>query len=132
MGITPVKALDFRLAAQYIERIADLAVDIASRTLHALDKKLVKKMEPIVKMVKEMQSNAVTSLFRFDSEKVAWVIKAEKKIIEDTAKLRQYLISTPNDEPQTHLYVTDILLRIGEAAKDIADLGLPESEAVDN
>ncbi len=127
MGITPVKALDFRLAAQYIERIADLAVDIANRTLHTLDKKLVKKMEPIVKRVKEMQSNAVTSLFKFDSEKVAWVIKAEKAIIEDTAKLRQYLISTPNDEPQTHLYVTDILLRIGEAAKDIADLGLPES-----
>ncbi|MGY5861224.1 MAG: PhoU domain-containing protein [Candidatus Thorarchaeota archaeon] len=127
MGITPVKALDFRLAAQYIERIADLAVDIANRTLRALDKKLAKKMEPIVKMVKEMQSNAVTSLFKFDSEKVAWVIKAEKEIIEDTAKLRQYLISTPNDEPQTHLYVADILLRIGEAAKDIADLGLPES-----
>jgi len=132
MGITPVKALDFRLAAQYIERIADLAVDIANRTLHALDKKLVKKIEPIVKMVKKMQSNAVTSLFKFDSEKVAWVIKAEKEVIEDTAKLRQYLISTPNDEPQTHLYVADILLRIGEAAKDIADLGLPKSKEVDN
>lgn len=126
MGITPVEALDLRLAAQYIERIADLAVEIASRTANTLEKKLMKKIEPIVEKVKEMQNKSVTNLFKFDSEKVAWVIRAEKELIDDTARLRKQLLTNPNEDTQTHLYVIDSLLRIGEAAKDIVDLGLPQ------
>ncbi len=127
MGITPVEALDFRLAAQYIERIADLAVDIAARTGTILDKKLVKRMEPIITKVKEMLETSVRNLLvGFDSEKVASVIRAEKELIEETSTLRQQIIAGTMNDPQTHVYVVDILLRIGEAAKDIVDLGLPK------
>ena len=127
MNIAPVEALDFRLAAQYIERIADLAVDIAEKTGEQLDKKLAKRIESIADKVKEMLSKSVINLFKFDPDKVAWVIMAEKELIEDAARLRKYLISAPNHEPQTNLYVVDSLQRIGEAAKDIADLALPHS-----
>ncbi len=127
MEISPVSALDFRLAVQYIERIADLAVDIASRTHDVIDSKILKKMEPIATQVKEMLSKSVSNLFKFDSEKVAWVITAEKDLIENTAKLRQDIISMLNGQPQTQLFVIDSLLRIGEAAKDIADLALPQN-----
>ena len=41
-------------------------------------------------------------------------------------KLRQYIITTPYGQPQTQLYVVDNLLRMGEAAKDIVDLALPQ------
>lgn len=126
MGINPVEALDLRLASQYIERIADLAVEIASRTHGILDKKLIKKIGPIAEKVKEMFNISVTNLFKFDSEKVSCVIKAEKNLIKETASLRQHLITNPSEDTQTHLYVVDCLLRIGEAAKDIVDLGLPQ------
>jgi len=127
MNIAPVEALDFRLAAQYIERIADLAVDIAQRVEEPIDTKLVQKLRPIVDKVREMLSDSVNNLFKFDSKKVASVIKAEKWLITETAKLRQLIITRPNGQPQTQLYVVDSLLRMGEAAKDIADLALPQN-----
>ena len=125
MKITPVEALDYRLAAQYIERIADLAVDIALRVEEPLDTKLVKKLQLIGEKVKEMLADSVNNLFKFDSKKVTKVIEAERWLIQETAKLRQDIVTTPNGQPQTQLYVVDSLLRMGEAAKDIADLALP-------
>ncbi|MFW9845770.1 MAG: PhoU domain-containing protein [Candidatus Thorarchaeota archaeon] len=127
MNIAPVEALDFRLAAQYIERIADLSVDIAQKTDGALEKTLVKRMEAIANSVKTMIAKSVENLFKFEPEKVASVIKGEKNLIEETGKVRQYLISKSNLEPHTELFVIDCLLRIGEAAKDIVDLALPQS-----
>ena len=125
MKITPVEALDYRLAAQYIERIADLAVDIAQRVGEPLDKKLVRKLQPIGDKVREMLSDSVNNLFKFNSKKVAKVIKDEKWLIQETAKLRQDIVTSLNGQPQTQLYVVDSLLRMGEAAKDITDLALP-------
>jgi len=125
MGITPVAALDLRLAAQYIERIADLAVDIAARTDKSLTGAVVKKMNDIAEQVQKMYSDSVSNLFKFDTEKVAWVIAAEKEIIQRIGKIRQEIISAPKGEPHAQLDVVDCLLRIGETAKDIADLALP-------
>jgi phosphate uptake regulator len=127
MNITPVEALDFRLAAQYIERIADLAVDIARQTNEPLSSKLIKKIDPIVTQIKDMLSKSVSNLFTFDSEKVDCVIEAEQRLIEETSKLRQFLVSLHGEDTHAHLYVTDRLLRIGEAAKDITDLALPHT-----
>ncbi len=127
MSIAPVEALDLRLAAQYIERIADLSVDIARTTENAVERSFVKKMEPIANSVRDMLAKSVENLFKFDSRKVTSVIKGEKELIEDIAKIRQYILSKPNREPHTELFVMDCLLRIGEAAKDIADLGLPQN-----
>jgi len=127
MKITPVEALDYRLAAQYIERIADLAVDIARRAEEPLDKKLVKKLQLIGDKVKEMLADSVNNLFKFDSKKVIKVIESERWLILETAKLRQDIITSPNGQPQTQLYVVDSLLRMGEAAKDITDLALPHN-----
>ena len=64
---------------------------------------------------------------KFDSEKVDWVIEAEQQLITETSKLRQFLVSLRSEDTQAHLYVTDRLLRIGEAAKDITDLALPHT-----
>ncbi|MFW9843146.1 MAG: PhoU domain-containing protein [Candidatus Thorarchaeota archaeon] len=125
MKITPVEALDYRLAAQYIERIADLAVDIAKLTEGPLEKKLVRKLELIGGKVKEMLSDSVNNLFKFDPKKVTRVTEAERWLIQETAKLRQEIVTSPNGRPQTQLYVVDSLLRMGEAAKDITDLALP-------
>ena len=127
LKITPVEALDYRLAAQYIERIADLAVDIALRVEEPLEKKLIKKLQLISDKVKEMLSDSVKNLFKFDPMKVTRVTEAERWLIEETAKLRQDIVTTPNGQPQTQLYVVDSLLRMGEAAKDITDLALPHS-----
>jgi len=127
MKITPVEALDYRLAAQYIERIADLAVDIALRVGGPLDKKLVKRLQLIGDKVKEMLSESVNNLFKFDSKKVTMVIETERWLIQETAKLRQDIVISPNGQPQTQLYVVDSLLRMGEAAKDITDLALPHN-----
>jgi hypothetical protein len=73
-----------------------------------------------------MLSVSVANLFKFDPDKVAWVITAEGKLITDTAALREHIIGSPNKNPQDHLYVVDSLLRVGETAKDIADLALPQ------
>jgi len=127
MKITPVEALDYRLAAQYIERIADLAVDIALRVGNPLDKKLVKRLQLIGDKVKEMLSESVNNLFKFDSKKVTKIIETERWLIQETAKLRQDIVTSPNGQPQTQLYVVDSLLRMGEAAKDITDLALPHN-----
>jgi phosphate uptake regulator len=127
MKITPVEALDYRLAAQYLERIADLAVDIARRAEEPLDKKLIKKMQLIGDKVKEMLADSVNNLFKFDSKKVTKVIESEEWVIQETGKLRQDIITSPNGRLQTQLYVVDSLLRMGEAAKDITDLALPHS-----
>lgn len=127
MGINPVAALDFRLAAQYIERIADLAVDIASKTAAPVDRKLSKKMMPLVEQIKTMHAESVSNLFKFNSEKVTWVISAEKELIHDIATIRQDIIASPNGDIQEQLHVIDNLLRIGETAKDIVDLALPTS-----
>lgn len=125
MSITPVEALDFRLAVQYIERIADLAVDIAQRVGDPVDNTLKKKIEPIVEKVSKMFSDAFNNLFKFDSKKVSAVIKSEKELISETGQLRQLIVATPNGQPQTQILVVDSLLRMGEAAKDIVDLALP-------
>ena len=127
MKITPVEALDYRLAAQYVERIADLAVDIAQRVEDPLDKKLVKRLQLIGNKVKEMLADSVNNLFKFDSKKVTKVIETENWLIQETAKLRQDIVTSPNGQPQTQLYVVDSLLRMGEAAKDITDLALPHN-----
>ncbi len=125
MNITPVEALDFRLAVQYIERIADLAVDIAQRVGDPIDASLKKKMEPLVGKVSGMFSDAFNNLFKFDSKKVTSVIESERELISETGKLRQHIVVTPNGQPQTQILVVDSLLRMGEAAKDIVDLALP-------
>ena len=49
-------------------------------------------------------------------------------MISETAKLRQHIVATPNGQPQTQVLVVDSLLRMGEAAKDIVDLALPQHE----
>ncbi|MFW9918345.1 MAG: PhoU domain-containing protein [Candidatus Thorarchaeota archaeon] len=125
MGINPVSALDFRLAAQYIERIADLAVDIARKTSDPVDSKISKKMMPLVEQIKRMHSESVSNLFKFNSEKVSWVIAAEKELIDGIAKVRQDILASPNGDIQAQLHVIDSLLKIGEASKDIVDLALP-------
>jgi len=125
MKIAPVEALDYRLAAQYIERIADLAVDIAQRVDEPLDKKLVKKLHLIGETVREMLSDSVNNLFKFNSKRVTKVIEAERWLIQETVKLRQDIVTSLNGQPQNQLYVVDSLLRMGEAAKDITDLALP-------
>lgn len=125
MNITPVEALDFRLAVQYIERIADLAVDIAQRVGDPIDASLKKKMDPLVGKVSGMFSDAFNNLFKFDSKKVRSVIESERELISETGKLRQHIVVTPNGQPQTQILVVDSLLRMGEAAKDIVDLALP-------
>lgn len=127
MGIAPVAALDFRLAAQYVERIADLAVDIASMTTEPLTDKLKRKFLPLVEQIKTMHSESVSNLFKFDTDKVTWVIGAEKDLIQRIAKMRQDILTSPNGSLQNQLHVIDSLLRIGEAAKDIVDLALPIS-----
>jgi phosphate uptake regulator len=127
MNITPVEALDFRLAAQYIERIADLAVDIARKTDVPIDTSLKKKIEPIVERVTNMFTDAFNNLFKFNSRKVMSVIESERDLISETGKLRQHIVATPNGQPQTQVLVVDSLLRMGEAAKDIVDLALPQS-----
>lgn len=127
MSIAPVEALDFRLAAQYIERIADLSVDIARRTNKAPAASFTKRMESIADKVKDMLSKSVENLFKFDSEKVVSVIEAERELIDDIGSTRQYVLSKSSGEPHTELFVIDSLLRIGEAAKDIVDLALPQS-----
>ncbi|TFG33389.1 phosphate uptake regulator PhoU [Candidatus Thorarchaeota archaeon] len=127
MKITPVEALDYRLAAQYIERIADLAVDIALRVEDPLDRKLVKRLQLIGDKVKEMLSVSVNNLFKFDAKKVTKVIETERWLIQETAILRKDIVTSPNGQPQTQLYVVDSLLRMGEAAKDITDLALPHN-----
>jgi len=128
MKLTPVKALDFRLAVQYIERIADLAVDIARRVEEPIDTSLIKMIEPIVTEVYDMFSDAVKNLFKFDPKKVTFVINAEKHLISKTAKLRQHIVASPNGQPHTQVLVVDSLLRMGEAAKDIVDLALPQHD----
>jgi len=127
MNITPVEALDFRLAAQYIERIADLAVDIAQRVEDPIDVSLKKKIEAIGEKVSGMFSDAVNNLFKFNPKKVTSVIESEKDLISETGKLRQHIVATPNGQPQTQVLVVDSLLRMGEAAKDIVDLALPHN-----
>ncbi len=127
MSIAPVEALDFRLAAQYIERIADLSVDIARRTDKAPAGSFIKRMESIADKVKDMLSKSVENLFKFDSEKVMSVIELERDLIDDIGRTIQYVLSKSNREPHTELFVIDSLLRIGEAAKDIVDLALPQS-----
>ncbi|MFW9973724.1 MAG: PhoU domain-containing protein [Candidatus Thorarchaeota archaeon] len=127
MNIAPVEALDFRLAVQYIERIADLAVDVAQRVGDPVDISLKKKIEPIVEKVSKMFSNAFNNLFKFDTKKVISVIESERELISETGKLRQHIVATPNGQPQTQILVVDSLLRMGEAAKDIVDLALPHN-----
>ncbi len=126
MNIAPVEALDFRLAVQYIERIADLAVDIASQTDDRIPDRLVTRVEEVSSLVQEMLSKSVTNLFRFDREKVTWVMNAEKDLIDLTTKLRRDLISSSTRSSQPLLLVIDSLLKMGEAAKDIVDLALPQ------
>jgi phosphate uptake regulator len=87
----------------------------------------VKKIEPIANSVKAMLAKSVENLFKFDPRKVTSVIKGEKELIGDIAKIRQYLLSKSNHQPHTELFVVDCLLRIGEAAKDIVDLALPQN-----
>jgi hypothetical protein len=115
------------LAAQYLERIADLSVEIAEHTTDPVEPNIIKKIEPIVKRVKEMLSKSVANLFDFKADKVAWVIKAEKELPDTIDKNREYILAKSDNGPQSQLYVLDILLRIGEAAKDIVDLALPQS-----
>ncbi|MFW9966629.1 MAG: PhoU domain-containing protein [Candidatus Thorarchaeota archaeon] len=127
MSIAPVEALDLRVAAQYIERIADLSVDIARATETAVERGLVKKMEPMTNSVRDMLAKSVENLFKFDSKKVTSVIKGEKELIDKIGRIRQHLLSKSNRELHTELFVIDCLLRIGEAAKDITDLALPQN-----
>ncbi len=127
MNIRPVEALDFRLAAQYIERIADLAVDIAARTAERPSEGVIDGLGRIAERVMEMLKRAVSNLFKFAPEKVAWVIQSEKQVSDEIARLRQRLIATPDGATQEHLTVLDCLLRVSEASRDIADLALPHS-----
>ncbi len=127
MGISPVEALDFRLAVQYIERVADLAVDIAIRANDPVDEHTTKMVEPIANRIREMLEKAVTNLFTFNAKRVAWVIDEEKQLIKQIAELQENVLSSPHGQTHSQLYVIDSLLRIGEAARDIADLALPKS-----
>ncbi|MGV9103008.1 MAG: PhoU domain-containing protein [Promethearchaeia archaeon] len=128
MGIRPVEALDFRLAAQYIERIADLAEDIAVRVEKPINKKIAEKIQQVCKDVKDMLDKSVSNLFDFETEKVNRVIQAEKELGGTTARVRKELMAELEEQSQRHLYIVDILQRIGEAAKDIADLALPNHQ----
>ncbi|MEM2143150.1 MAG: PhoU domain-containing protein [Candidatus Thorarchaeota archaeon] len=126
MGIPPVKALDFRLAVQYIERIADLAVDVARQaTASPIDVILAEDVKRIAEFASEMLHKSVTNLFKFDPDVVTWVMGAERDLVDDVGRMRTRIIGAAKDSAQACLQVIECLLRIGETAKDIVDLALP-------
>ncbi|NWF94674.1 MAG: phosphate uptake regulator PhoU [Candidatus Thorarchaeota archaeon] len=127
MGVTPVEALDFRLAIQYLERIADLAVEIARSASVPPERAMTRRIEPMGRKVLEMLSKSVSNLFSFATEKVADVIAAEKELLNEASTIHREILSKQSSSSQTYLHVVDCLLRISEAAKDIVDLALPHS-----
>lgn len=128
MGVSAIECLDDRVIAKSIEFMADLAAEIAVRTLKlkefTLDEKITTLIPEISKTAYSMTEKAMEAL-RSHSMKLAIEVIDElrPKILKDIEHAREELKVGKYGKESVHIEVIlDNLDRISEVGVDIADL----------
>ena len=128
MGVSPIECLDYRVIAKSIEFMADLASEIAVRSLKlkefSLEEKIASLIPDISKIALDMTEKAMEAL-RSHSMKLAIEVIDElrPKILKDIEFDREELKVGQYGKWAVHIEVIlDNLDRISEVGVDIADL----------
>ncbi|MFX1298924.1 MAG: PhoU domain-containing protein [Promethearchaeota archaeon] len=128
IGVSAIECLDYRVIAKSIEFLADLASDIADRSLKVNGLKLEKKTTDLIlevsKIAFDMSAKAMEAL-RTHSMKLAIEVidESRPKILKKIDFVREQIDRGKNGKWAVHIEaILDNLDRISEVGVDIADL----------
>jgi AbrB family looped-hinge helix DNA binding protein len=129
LGIAnPVEAINYRIIARNLERIADHAVNIAKRTYHIPEKcVLCKETYELGLRIVNIFNKAMDGLYKLSRQQAEEVIKEAQeivKVIEDTL-LNKILVGNISDQEKTVLtMIFDSLRRITRYSSGIGEATL--------
>ncbi|MHA1131431.1 MAG: PhoU domain-containing protein, partial [Candidatus Helarchaeota archaeon] len=128
IGVSAIECLDYRVIAKSIEFLADLATDIADRTLKIKGIKLEGKIAELIKSISKtafnMSEKAMNAL-RTHSMKLAVEVidQCRPEILKKIDKTREEIERGKYGDEFVHIEaILDNLDRISEVGVDIADL----------
>ncbi|MHA1650531.1 MAG: PhoU domain-containing protein [Candidatus Helarchaeota archaeon] len=128
MGVSPIECLDYRVIAKSIENLADLATDIADRTLKVKGLKLEPSIANLILEISnialDMSAKAMEALKSHSMTLAIEVIeKCRPKILEKIDYTREQIERGKYGPWAVHIEaILDNLDRISEVSVDIADL----------
>lgn len=124
--LTPIDCLDYRVAANGLETIGDVAVQIAISSIASkLPEGMDKKLRGIASLLEEMQEFAVRAFLKSDSNDAGYVVSK----YGDFASMLSHLSSETSGKLEqnrgTILPLFSSLEKIAESSIDIVDLLVP-------
>ncbi|MHA1835429.1 MAG: PhoU domain-containing protein [Candidatus Odinarchaeia archaeon] len=125
MGLTPLQCLDYRIVVKNLENIADLAVNIANKTIELsennLDERMKNNINSLSKLISELHQKSVNALMKEDislayeamhklNEVKTLLEKANEELMEQKKRLAVHIDT-----------VLDNIERIADYAVDVAE-----------
>ena len=133
------QALAIKVAAVDLERVGDLARDIADSTVALLERPLVQPPAAFADLVEESRrslSAALTAFADADADKARWVLQADDRIDDDEALVIRESLERIRTEPESseaalqHILIAKCLERVGDHATNIAEDVIMVAESV--
>lgn len=126
LGVSPSECLDLRMAAKYVETIADLAVAVAA-AVPKLDRKdadreIVEALKELSRSAYGIHEDASQALFKQDVKSAEYVMTLAKQLGEKLAAVNEMLT---NRQPRMAPLLDSIamyLYQIGSHGVDLAEL----------
>lgn len=133
------QALAIKVAAVDLERVGDLARDIADSTVALLERPLVQPPAAFADLVEESRrslSAALTAFADADADKARWVLQSDDRIDDDEALVIRESLQRIRTEPESseaalqHILIAKCLERVGDHATNIAEDVIMVAESV--
>ncbi|MCH2184530.1 phosphate signaling complex protein PhoU [Myxococcota bacterium] len=133
------QALAIKVAAVDLERVGDLARDIADSTFELLKQPPVQPPAVFGDLIEESRrslSAALTAFADADAEKARWVLQADDRIDDDEALVIRESLKRIRTEPESseaalqHILIAKCLERVGDHATNIAEDVIMVAESV--
>ena len=133
------QALAIKVAAVDLERVGDLARDIAESTVELLKRPPVQPPTAFADLVEESRrslSAALTAFADADADKARWVLQSDDRIDDDEALVIRESLERIRTEPESseaalqHILIAKCLERVGDHATNIAEDVIMVAESV--
>ena len=133
------QALAIKVAAVDLERVGDLARDIADSTVELLKRPPVQPPTAFADLVEESRrslSAALTAFADADADKARWVLQSDDRIDDDEALVIRESLERIRTEPESseaalqHILIAKCLERVGDHATNIAEDVIMVAESV--
>lgn len=123
-----IECLDYRIAANILEDIADISVEIARASERVVenpsDGSWISSLSEVASLIQESQELSVKAFLTKNAENARDVVKYHAKVLKVLGQLKRDVLNSPNLFIE-QLAVLEGMERITRLMPDVADLGFP-------